>query len=251
VALDSRPACRPGDLAIGIVRVPHIANFTDFAPLEEEPGVLVRYVEEPRDLQGVDLVVLPGSKDTIADLRFLKSRGFDAAIRSHATRGGAVLGVCGGYQMLGRSVNDVHGVESGGREDGLGLLPVETVLERSKTTRRVVARWLPDGPDFEAYEIHMGRTVPDAAGRPLFDVGGAAEGCASADGRVQGTYLHGVLDSGAVRRRILDWARAARIAGRPGAAPDARALREAAYDRLADTLDAVLDHARLRELLAL
>ncbi len=102
-----------------------------------------------------------------------------------------------------------------------------------------------------ALKIHMGRTVPDADGRPLFDVGGAAEGCASADGRVQGTYLHGLLDAGAVRRRILDWARAARIAGRPGVAPDARASREAAYDRLADTLDAVLDHARLRDLLAL
>ena len=251
VALDSRPAYRSGNLAVGIVRVPHIANFTDFAPLEDEPGVLVRYAEGPRELEGVDLVVLPGSKDTIADLRFLKSQGFDVALRAHLARGGAVLGICGGYQMLGRSVNDAHGVESGGREDGLGLLPVETVLERRKTTRRVVARWLPDGPDFEAYEIHMGHTVPDADGRPLFAVEGAPEGCASADGRVRGTYLHGLLDSDAARRRILDWARATRVAHRAGAAPDARALREAAYDRLADTLDAVLDHARLRDLLAL
>lgn len=251
VALDSPSASCSGLLGVGIVRVPHIANFTDFTPLEDEPDVLVRYAEEPRGLERADLVVLPGSKDTIADLRFLKAQGFDTALRAHVAGGGAVLGICGGYQMLGRWVRDPHGVESGGQEEGLGLLPVETVLERAKTTRRVAARWLPDGPDFEAYEIHMGLTVRDGDGRPLFHVEGAPEGCVSADDRVRGTYLHGLLDSGAARRRVLDWARATRIARRSDLAPDARALREASYDRLADTLDAVLDDGLLSALLAL
>ena len=102
MALDSLPPARSGALEIAVVRVPHIANFTDFAPLESEHGVRVVYAEDPRDLAGAALVVLPGSKDTIADLRFLKAHGFDEALRSHLRRGGAVLGICGGYQMLGR-----------------------------------------------------------------------------------------------------------------------------------------------------
>ena len=131
--------------------------------------------------------------------------------------------------------------------------------DQTRRMRKLAAQWAHDLADAEIDKVmkvqaqleRMGHTVPDADGRPLFAVEGAPEGCASADGRVRGTYLHGLLDSDAARRRILDWARATRVAHRAGAAPDARALREAAYDRLADTLDAVLDHARLRELLAL
>jgi adenosylcobyric acid synthase len=249
VALDRYAAHDPDRLRVAVVRLPHIANFTDFTPLEDEPDVTMIYAEEVRELDAVDLIVLPGSKDTIADLRFLRAHRFDTAILSHVERGGAVLGICGGYQMLGRSVEDPHGVESGGREEGLGLLPAETVFERAKTTRRVRAQWLPDGPEFEVYEIHMGRTVVDGGGHPLWAVEGAPEGCASASGRVRGTYLHGLLDSGGARRRVVQWARTARAAFRVGAAPDARDLREAAYDRLADTLDAVLDRAALRELI--
>lgn len=253
VALDVRGLERPAGLVVAVVRLPHIANFTDFAPLETEPGVRLVYAEEPRDLAGAALVILPGSKDTIADLRFLKGQGFASALTDHVRRGGALLGVCGGYQILGRAIEDPDGVESGGSESGLGLLPVTTVLEPAKTTRRVSARWLPEGPAFEAYEIHVGRTWlrgTDGPGAPLFAVEGRPEGLASPDGRVWGTYLHGLLDSGSGRRRILDWARGASAAPGPADSPDAAVERQRAYDRLADTLEAALDRALLRRLTA-
>ena len=248
VGLDGGVAPLSGGLRVAVVRLGHISNFTDFAPLETEPGVRLVYAEEPRELAGASLVVLPGSKDTIADLRALKARGFVEALTEHRRRGGRVLGVCGGYQMLGRVIADPHRVESGGREAGLGLLPVATTLARRKVTRRVRARWRPDGPVFEAYEIHMGATRASGAPRPLFEVAGRAEGCASPDGRVWGTYLHGLLESGAARRRVLDWARAAPAPAAVGEARDHRAIREEAYDRLADTLAACLDERLLREL---
>jgi adenosylcobyric acid synthase len=249
VALDARAPTPSGDLRVAIVRVPHIANFTDFAPLEHEPGVSVRYVDAAHELADVHLVILPGSKDTIADLRALKSEGFASALRAHVDRGGTVLGICGGYQMLGRVVDDPSCVESGGSEEGFGLLPIRTVLASPKVTRRVMARWSPDGPQFEAYEIHMGRTVRDGDVSPLFVIGDLPEGCASTDGRVRGTYLHGLFDSAAVRCRLLDWARDGRGAHGTALSVDARLVREAAYDRLADTLDEALQRSLLRDLL--
>ena len=256
VALDAGTAPRPADgLRVAVVRLPHIANFTDFAPLESEPGVSLVYATTPRDLEGAALVILPGSKDTIADLRALKARGIAAALGAHHARGGRVLGVCGGFQMLGHVVADPHGVESGGREAGLGLLPVATTLAREKVTRRVHGRWLPDGPEIEAYEIHVGETVADRASgpplaTPLIEVEGRAEGCAAPDGRVWGTYLHGLFESGASRRRVLDWAAGATPTLTSGSVTggDHRARREAAYDRLADTLEVCLDARLLRAL---
>ena len=241
VALDAAAPPARGGLRVAVVRLPHIANFTDFTPLEAEPGVDLVYAEEPTGLTDAGLVVLPGSKDTIADLRALKARGFAAALAAHRARGGLVLGVCGGYQMLGRAVADPHHVESGGEETGLGLLPVLTTLGREKITRRVRARWRPDGPGFEGYEIHVGVTTADGPAQPLLDVEGRAEGCVSTDGRVWGTHLHGLFESGPARRHVLDWARdAPAVAGRP-TPPDHRAHREAAYDRLADALAGALD----------
>lgn len=159
-----------------------------------------------------------------------------------------MLGVCAGYQVLGRAVADPNRVESGGEEAGLGLLPVATTLGREKITRRVRARWRPDGPGFEGYEIHVGVTVADGPARPLLDVEGPPEGCASADGRVWGTHRHGLFESGPARRHVLDWARGApAVAGAP-APPDHRALREAAYDRLADALADALDEQLLSDL---
>jgi len=251
VALEAHRPVGLAGLGVAVVRLPHIANFTDFAPLEAEPGLRLVYAAEPRDLAGAALVILPGSKDTMFDLRFLRTHGFPSALRSHLAAGGVILGVCGGYQMLGRSVGDPFGVESGGSEAGLGLLPVRTVLQPRKTTRRVRARWLPDGPSFEAYEIHMGATTRENDGRALLEVDGSAEGCASGDGRVWGTYLHGLFESRAARQHVLAWAGTRDVA--PGAAPaaDHREEREAAYDLLAETLAQVLDLAALDRLLRL
>ena len=251
VALDDMAPAAGGHLRVAVVRLPHIANFTDFAPLETEPDVRLVYAQTPRDLAGAALVILPGSKDTIADLRALKAQGFAAAIVDHHRSGGHVLGVCGGYQMLGRSVSDPHGVESGGVEPGLGLLPVMTVLAPEKTTRRVRARWLAGGRHFQGYEIHMGETTCEN-GRSLLEVNGQAEGCVSSDSRVWGTYLHGLFEEGAPRRHVLQWAwggaATTTALASPDAALDHRVRREAAYDRLADTLAACLDAHVLREI---
>jgi adenosylcobyric acid synthase len=249
VALDAPAAPSRDGLSIVVLRLPHIANFTDFAPLESEPGVRVAYAEAPRDAADATLVILPGSKDTIADLRALKARGFARALEEHRRRGGRVLGICGGYQMLGRAVTDPHHVESGGAEAGLDLLPVTTTLAPEKVTRRVRARWRPDGPDFEGYELHAGETTAtDGGTRPLLEVDGRPEGCVSLDERVWGTYVHGLFESGGGRRRVLDWARDGGPATLAPAPVDHRALREASYERVADTLAACIEPRLLREI---
>lgn len=250
-----------GRVKIAVVRLPYIANFTDFTPLELEPAAEVHYARDPADLAAAHLVILPGSKDTIADLRFLKARGFDRALSRHLERGGAVGGICGGYQMLGRTVSDPYGVESGGEEPGLGLLPVTTILEPEKVTRRVTARLLPgpwgDGSgEWEAYEIHTGRTVSEGNSAPLFSIcrrgsepAEDTDGVITPDGRVWGTYLHGSLDAPAVRQRLLTWLGG--LALPPVASPSAdyRSFREAAYNSLADTLRHSLNLPAIRSLI--
>lgn len=253
VALDPAPRVhfRSFPPRIAVVRLPYISNFTDFAPLASELGVQLIYAHRPEDFSETSLVILPGSKDTIADLRFLKSRGFAQALEAHLARGGSVGGICGGYQMLGLTVADPHGIESGGQESGLGFLPVTTVLAPEKVTQRVKAR-LDGGPwgdgrgEWEAYEIHMGRTEGSTA--PLFRVierAGAAvnepEGAISPDGRVWGTYLHGCLDASEVRAGLLAWLRALAFTPASAASEDYRALREHSYDALAESLRRSLD----------
>jgi len=255
-------------ITIAVVRLPHIANFTDFTPLELDPRVEVVYARRPADFVSARLVILPGSKDTIADLRFLKTQGFDRALLTHLERGGAVGGICGGYQMLGRSVADPHGVESGGEEPGLGLLPVTTVLEREKITRRVWARLLP-GPwreggteergadaEWEAYEIHMGRTLPAGHLTPLFAIRREGrdpvediDGSITPDGKIWGTYLHGCLDAPAVRDRLLTWLGGLAVDLLASPSPDYRTLREEAYNSLSNALCRSLDLATIRALI--
>jgi len=248
-------------IKIAVVRLPYIANFTDFTPLELEPAAQVLYARDPADLAAADLVILPGSKDTIADLRFLKARGLDRALSRHLERGGAVGGICGGYQMLGRSVSDPYGVESGGEEPGLGLLPVTTILEREKVTRRVTARLLPgpwgDGSgEWEAYEIHTGRTVREGNLAPLFSIcrrgsepAEDTDGVITPDGRVWGTYLHGSLDAPAVRQRLLTWLGGLALPSVALPSADYRSFREAAYNALADTLRHSLNLPVIRSLI--
>ncbi|MBI4609084.1 MAG: cobyric acid synthase [Candidatus Rokubacteria bacterium] len=248
---------------IAVVRLPHIANFTDFVPLELDPRVEVSYASHAEDLDGAHLVILPGSKDTIADLRFLKAEGFDRALSRHRERGGAIGGICGGYQMLGCSVSDLCGVESGGEESGLGLLPIATVLEPPKVTRRVVARllrgpWGEGSGEWEGYEIHMGRTTPLTSLTPLLAIrraGRAAvedpEGAITEDGRVWGTYLHGCLDNPTVRERLVTWLGRLAVRSLATPVPDYRAVREAAYDSLADALRGSLDLPTIRSLIGL
>jgi adenosylcobyric acid synthase len=219
-----------------------MSNHTDADALACEPGVVVRFARQAAELAGADLVVVPGTRATVADLAWLRERQIDEAIARHAARGLPVLGICGGYQMLGTLLDD--DVESGaGQVPGLGLLPVRTVFGRDKVLARP-ARTLADGTVLHGYEIHHGVITRDGA-EPFF----ADEGCRA--GSVAGTVWHGLLENDSFRRGFL--ADVARLSGRKfTGAPDISfpAIREARLDRLADLIADHLDTARIRVLLS-
>jgi adenosylcobyric acid synthase len=240
VALE-KAAPRAGGLCVVVVpRLPHIANFDDLDPLAAEPGVHLVFASPGAPLPAADLILLPGSKATIADLKALRREGWDVDILAHARRGGKVLGLCGGYQMLGRTVADPLGVE-GPPETvaGLGLLEVSTALGGDKTLERVSGRSLENGAPFTGYEIHMGRTFGPVPPWLAF-ADGRTDGASA--GEVRGCYVHGLFDDDAQRGALLDWI---------GAAPSGlnhAAQIEATLDALADHLER---HARVEALLAL
>ena len=292
VALDRRSEGPPpaGALDIAVVRLPRISNFDDYDALALEPGARRRYVSSTEELGRPAAVILPGTKHTLADLRWLRERALDSAILELARSGTAVVGICGGYQMLGRSITDSEGIESPdrGTHAGLGLLPILTEFAAAKTTHQVKARTLP-GPGFlsaaagievQGYEIHMGHSVPDRGGaHPVFRFlhRDAMDGAVDARGRVWGTYLHGVFDNTAFRRawlQSLGWSppdcRAVALGVDRGSPPDCRAValgvdrgsppalevglagrRQAAYDALASAVRAALDMNRLRRIVGL
>ena len=242
--LTRREGGRPVDIAV--IRLPRISNFTDFSPLEEHPALGVRYVGAVKDLGHPDLVILPGTKSTMADLAWMRQNGLEAAVRKLAASGVPVLGVCGGYQMLGQTLDDPDGVEGGGSMAGMGLLPCATVFAGSKTRTRVTAA-VEAGPfagaKLDGYEIHMGRTrrlTDDAA--PFARLSdGREEGTVS--GQVFGTYLHGLFDTGELTAALASW-----LLGRKGLDPaavgkpiDRNTYRQQQYDRLAEALEQHLD----------
>ncbi len=239
-------ARRPGAaLRIAVPMLPRIANYDDFDPLAAEPAVDLVMVAPGTPLPlGCDLVILPGSKATIADLADLRATGWDIDLAAHRRQGGRILGLCGGYQMLGRSIADPAGIEGpAGAVAGLGLLEVETVLAGEKRLAHVEGRSLADGVGFQGYEMHMGRTTGPATARPLLRFAdGRTDGACSADGRVTGTYVHGLFTDDAQRGAWL---------GRLGAAPSGRrhdAEVDAVLDRLAAHLEANIDVERLLSL---
>ena len=256
----------PTTIDVGVVRLPHVANFDDVEPLAAEPGVRVRFVTAPGVLADADVIVLPGSKTTVADLAWLRERGLARAIVDAARCGRPVVGFCGGYQMLGMAIHDPEGVESAVAETaGLELLPAVTTFTRPKRTVRVRARvsavhglfGAGAGAEFDAYEIHAGRTEVPARDRPFALVGGASEqrggegeGAMDATGRVVGTYLHGLLADGRVRRAFLTTIahsarKPVRTAWGEHSAPAAR------YDRLADIVGGAVDMAAIAKLVGL
>jgi adenosylcobyric acid synthase len=260
VSLDHRAARRrppPGELDLVVVRLPRIANHDDFEPLEHEPGVTVRFIDRPDELAGADLVIVPGSKNTAADLAWLRTTGLAEAIVARAAAGEPILGVCGGCQMLGEVIEDPHGVESAEpRVAGLGLLPLATRFSRDKRTAQVAAHaaapsFLTAGaalPDPVAgYEIHMGVVEPTGPAPAAFAIDArngrptaARDGAVAGDGAIVGTMLHGLFESDALRARTLAALRARRGLPTP---PGASRIpsRHAEYDRLAAAVRDGLD----------
>jgi adenosylcobyric acid synthase len=182
-----------------------IANFDDFDPLKLEPRVRLVFVRPGEPLPVADLVIVPGSKATIADLAFFREQGWPIDLMAHMRRGGKVLGLCGGYQMLGTRVADPEGIEGpAGAVEGLGLLDVETVLTGEKTLERVQGECAANGAPFVGYEMHVGRTSGPDCARPLLRFAdGRVDGAVSADGRIAGAYLHGLFADDAQRAAWL------------------------------------------------
>ncbi|MBC3942032.1 cobyric acid synthase [Sphingomonas albertensis] len=242
VILERPAASAQRRVTIACPITPRIANFDDLDPLRLEPGVALVMVPPGTPIPEVDMIVLAGSKATIPDLAFVRAQGWDIDIRAHHRRGKPVLGLCGGYQMLGRSIADPDGIEGpAGRVDGLGLLDIDTVLTGRKTLERVRGR--AQGAAFEGYEMHMGATTGPATARPAgHRADGSPEGATSADGLVSGSYVHGLL---ALAEQRAAWL--ARL-GVASSGPDHSASIDAALDAIAATLER---HVDLDALLAL
>ncbi len=233
---------RRGAVTVAVPVLPRIANFDDLDPLRAEPGVSVVLVRPGTPIPAeAALVLLPGSKTTIDDLEAFRQEGWDIDLRAHVRRGGRVLGLCGGYQMLGQSLADPHGIEGAPRTvPGLGLLDVETVMTPEKRLVAVTGTSLPDGVPFSGYEMHIGATEGPDAARPLLRLAdGRLDGAVSADGRVAGTYVHGLFADDAQRAAWL-----ARL-GTVSAGAGYEAGVEAALDGLARHIAAHVDCDRL------
>jgi adenosylcobyric acid synthase len=236
-ALGLGDARKPGKRRIAFLALSRIANFDDLDPLKLEPDVDLVMVRPGEAIPGdAKLVIIPGSKSTRGDLAFLRAQGWDIDLLAHHRRGGHVLGVCGGYQMLGHSVADPEGIEGpAGETRGLGLLDVITVMTEQKTLTRVAAQHVETGQPIDAYEIHIGRTDGPDRSRPFAMLDGAPEGAISRDGRVNGSYLHGLFASDDFRSSFL-----AQL-DIPAADHPYRARVESALDALADHIETHLD----------
>ncbi|AHJ62438.1 Adenosylcobyric acid synthase (glutamine-hydrolysing) [Granulibacter bethesdensis] len=235
---------RPGNTVIAVPMLPHIANFDDLDPLAAEDSVTLVMVPPGQPLPVADAIIIPGSKTVIADLAALRHHGWDIDILAHRRRGRSIIGLCGGYQMLGCAIHDPQGFEGpAGSAAGLGLLEIETVLEPHKILTPRSGHLFNQDVPVSGYEMHMGITTGAGLRRPLLSLGpDAPEGCVSADGVVMGTYLHGLFHGGAFRRHLLATLDVSSHGG------DHEDAVEHALDALADHMEA---HVAIDRLLAL
>lgn len=251
-----------GQIDIAVIRTPRISNFTDFNPLESIPGVSLRYVKTPGELGNPDLILLPGTKNTMGDLKWLRESGMEARILKEASRGTLIFGICGGYQMLGETLSDPYGVEEGGSMKGMGLLPIETVFTKEKTRTRVQGTIGTitgpyaglSGAETEGYEIHMGETVLKEGAKSVLSITDTVTGQQKADGayrdNVFGTYVHGVFDKEECAEalvRLIGEKKGLDVSSLTGV--DFAAFKETQYDILADTLRRHLDMKKIYEIL--
>ena len=247
---------------IAVIRVPRISNFTDFNPLESIPGVSLRYVQHVSELKNPDMIILPGTKNTMEDLLWMRANGLEAAVLKEAAKGKIIFGICGGYQMLGEILSDPHHVEAGGTIKGMGLLPMDTVFAEKKTRTRVSGRFLElegelqalSGAELEGYEIHMGETVLKGEAGHSVSIEDQVSGECKKDGayckNVCGTYVHGVFDREDVAEavvRVLGEKKGIDVSQMTGI--DFAAFKETQYDILAAELRKHLDMKKIYEIL--
>ncbi len=230
---DGGAAAGQGAVTIAVPRMPRISNFDDLDPLAAEPGVILDVVEAPRPIPlDADAVLLLGSKSTLGDLDYLKRQGWDIDIQALARRGAHIIGLCGGFQMLGTTIRDEAGIEGKpGAMAGLGLLDVVTELAEGKTLKHVRGHDVASGTEVLGYEMHLGQTTGADCARPMIEIEGLGHGARTADGRVMGCYLHGMFASDDFRRAF--------VATLGGVADETTAPFEA---RIEDTLDGLADH---------
>jgi adenosylcobyric acid synthase len=265
VAMEDRRAERFDDggraadraLRVAVVAVPHLANFTDFDPLHAEPSVDLRFATTPATVAAADVVVLPGTKRTADDLRWMRARGLGEVLRPHLD-GGLVVGVCGGFQMLGAVIDDPHGSEGGGQEPGFGALPIGTTVHARKTVRPVRGRYVaptlfgvtPAARELDGYEVHTGLTSYERGAESAIVHDGGRDGAVARDGAIVGSYVHGLFGTDAFRHAFVGAARASRGLAPAHAAADWRRDREARIDRWAQHVASHLDLAAVRALVA-
>lgn len=236
---------KKGDIDIAVIRLPHISNFTDFNVFDEYEGVEVRYIKEAQEFGHPDLVIIPGSKNTIADMRAVKAGGLDAAIIEHAKAGKPVFGICGGFQMLGVKITDPYNVEGGGEAEGLKLLPVHTHLAGAKKRELSKGRFAVTGGIFASlsglcysgYEIHMGRSEGIAPELNAF----TQDGSGYQNGNIYGTYIHGIFDEDGVADAIIGALYRAKGLVYDKKALSRKAFKESQYDKLAHMIRAHMD----------
>jgi adenosylcobyric acid synthase len=254
LGLAGRTDWAPATLDIAVVRLPYLSNFTDFHPLERIPGVTLRYVSKPNQMGNPDLIFIPGTKNVRHDLEFLRTSGLAKVLSASSVRRIPIFGICGGYQILGLKVSDPHGLEGeAGETPGLGLLPVETVLEREKELSRVEGEnlslpFLPIEARWEGYEIHMGRTTAAGPGRSPIKIlrkngvdCSEASGGITQDSSVFGCYVHGLFDLPSTRNGLLEWLAARKGLEWKSEGTESQIGGRSVFDPLADAVEKHLD----------